>query len=115
MEKKLFIIDSYPTDKTINQIGDQLSSLNPDQFDVSIFLLDYGVFWLLDESWDLLFRKNVFYYANAHDAEKYSIPFRDEVVFSGMPALRQLLNTSENVTRLEEERIFPEPLLTDKS
>ena len=115
MEKKLFIIDSYPTEKTINQIEYRLSSLNPDQFDVSVFLLDYGVFWLLDESWNLLFHKNIFYYANAHDAEKYSIPFRDEVVFSGMPALSQLLNTSENVTRLEEDRIFPEPLLTDKS
>lgn len=115
MEKKLFIIDSYPTEKTINQISRRLDTLDAERFDVSVFLLDYGVFWLLDESWDLLFRNNIFYYAHAHDAEKYSIPFREEVVFSGMPALRQLLNTSENISRLEEDRIFPEPLLTDKS
>lgn len=114
MEKKLFIIDSYPTDKIKHQFEDRLNSLNPDQFDVTIFLLDYGVFWLLNESWDFLFRKNIFYYANAHDAEKYSIPFRDEVVFSGMPALNQLLDTIENVSKLEEERIFPKPQLTVK-
>lgn len=115
MEKKLFIIDSYPTDTARYRLEQQLNTLNTDQSDITIFLLDYGVFWLLDEFWDLLFRKNINYYANAHDAEKYSIPFRDEVVFSGMPALRQLLNTTENISRLEEERIFPEPLLTGKS
>jgi len=101
MNEALYIIDSYPSEANLNKIKNFLPFNNGST--VNIFFVDYGVFWLLDPFWATVYSAHFVYYVHAHDADKYSIPFKDEVVFSGMPALEQLLLTTENVHRLNED------------
>ena len=112
MEKHLLIIESYPTILHLKKITAHLKKMRENNTEASLFFVDYGVFWLLDEYWEAIYSPSFLYYAHVHDAEKYSIPFKEEVVFSGMPALRQLVNTAEHVEHFEEDTIFPEPMLT---
>lgn len=97
----LFIIDSYPTEDNIKKI----KSFLPYEQDylANIFFVDYGVFWLIDPFWSELYTPKFIFYAHAHDADKFSIPFKDEVVFSGMPTLEQLIRNSENIFRFTED------------
>ena len=97
----LYIIDSYPTEENIRKIKSFLPYENGHI--ANIFFVDYGVFWLIDPFWVEVYTPKFIYYAHAHDAEKFSIPFKDEVVFSGMPTLEQLMNTSEKIFRLHED------------
>ena len=112
MEKHLLIIDSYPTPSLLKKITDYLKKMRSSENETSIFFMDYGVFWLLDEFWEAIYHPDVLYYAHVHDTEKYSISFKEEVVFSGMPAFQQLVNTAEHVEHFEEDTVFPEPMLT---
>ena len=112
MEKHLLIIDSYPTALHVEKLTVYLKKMEAAKTEVSVFFVDYGVFWLLDEYWQAVYFPSFLYYAHVHDAEKYSIPFKEEVVFSGMPALQQLLSTAEHVEHFVEDTVFPEPLLT---
>ena len=113
MEKRLLIIDTYPTLKNLLRINNHLTDLDLEEnVETSVFLIDYGVFYLIDEFWEQLVKLNYLFYAHANDADKYSIPFKEEVVFSGMPALQQLMDTTEKVYRFSEDHTFPEPLLT---
>jgi len=115
MKKRLLIIDTYPTVTNLLRINNHLTDLDlEDNVETSIFLIDYGVFYLIDEFWEQLHKLNNLFYAHAHDADKYSIPFKEDVVFSGMPALQQLMDTTEKVYRFNEDIIFPEPLLTER-
>ena len=114
MIKRLLIIDTYPNKRNLANINDYLQnsqSMNEQQI---VFLMDYGVFYLLDEFWTGIFKKDILFYTNAYDAEKYSLPFIEDVIFSGMPALHQLIQTTKHVDHFKEEAIFPFPLLTDK-
>ncbi len=97
----LYIIDSYPTEENIRKIKSFLPCQNGTL--ANIFFIDYGVFWLIDPFWPQVFTPKFIYYAHAHDAEKYSIPFKDEVVFSGMPTLEQLISSSKNIFRFNED------------
>ncbi len=112
MEKHLIIIDSYPTALQLKKITAILEKMRTKRTETSVFFVDYGVFWLLDEYWETIYSPHFLYYAHVHDAEKYSIPFKEEVVFSGMPALQQLLSTAEHVEHFKEDKVFPEPMLT---
>ena len=112
MEKHLLIIDSYPTQLQLKKLTAYLIEMSQPNTEASVFFVDYGVFWLLDEYWEAIYRPSFLYYAHVHDAEKYSIPFKEEVVFSGMPALQQLVNAAEHVEHFEEDTVFPEPMLT---
>ena len=97
----LYIIDSYPTEENIKKIKTFLPYGNGQL--ANIFFVDYGVFWLIEPFWAEVYAPKFIYYAHAHDAEKYSIPFKDEVVFSGMPTLEQLIRNSEYIFRLNED------------
>lgn len=115
MPNRLLIIDTYPNQKNLSRINAYLQ--NPKIFteEYIVFFMDYGVFYLLDEFWNKIMKQNITFYAHAYDADKFSIPFMEDVIFSGMPALQQLIQTTKHVDRFKEETIFPYPLLTDKS
>ncbi len=112
MEKHLLIIDSYPTPSLLKKTIVHLEKIRLEEKETSVFFMDYGVFWLLNEVWEAIYHPTLLYYAHVHDTEKYSIPFKEEVVFSGMPAFQQLVNTADQVEHFEEDTVFPEPMLT---
>ena len=106
--QNLLIIDTYPTENDLKKMERLLDESKFRANSAAIFLIDYGVFWLLDEFWDHLVKEDILFYAHAHDADKYTIPFKEEVIFSGMPALKQLMSTVPNVYHFEDDTFFSE-------
>lgn len=114
MQKYLIVVDTYPSSSNVARLNKLIADGKALGQQVHIFFMDYGVFYLVAQDMERLAAENCLMYAHAHDAAKYNINYRDDVVFSGMPAFQQMLDTIPRVIYFKDEEIFPSPMLTQK-
>lgn len=97
--KILYVIEKAP--ELINHIDITaiIQNNGHEKDPVIIYIQNEGIRWLLNENWHLIFNpnENIIFYANAKDANDYSVPFQDGVIFSNPKILSQLISWADQV------------------
>jgi len=102
MQKTLVIIDQLPSQKNMDKLRLRLNEWAKQKMKLNIFLLKEGVLWLNSSFWESSSAYEWVLYADALDAEKSGVHFKQEVIFSGEKSLKELRENVDRVLELEE-------------
>jgi hypothetical protein len=97
--KILYVIEKSPDSNSKLNIIDKIKEHDVSNNAITIYIQNDGIQWLYEKYWHELFRPNehLVYYANATDARKYEVPFREGVIFSNPKIFHELLIWADQI------------------
>jgi hypothetical protein len=96
------IIKDHPVHLDKTRIYNTISKYQIEGYEVFIYLLDEGILFLQSEYWPLLQSIDCIIYACGHGSQQYNVPFREEVIFTGIDSLAQLIKSSNHVIPIQK-------------
>ena len=96
------IITDHPASLDTNFIFNTISKYQLEGCEIFIYLIDEGIMFLQSEYWPLIQSSNSIIYACGHGSQKYNIPFRDEVIFTGIESLAQLFKSCNKIIPIQK-------------
>jgi hypothetical protein len=95
------IITDHPINLDKAYIFNTISKYKIEEYEVYIYLLDEGILFLQSEYWPLLQSIDCIIYACGHGSQKYNVPFREEVIFTGTDSLAQLFKSCNSIIPIQ--------------
>lgn len=97
------VITDHPEFVNLPELHNAISSHLAENEKIFVYLIDEGVYFLMPEYWDKFYMHETVVYACGQGSRKYQAPFRDEVIFSGLVTLAQLIKSCSNFVAFQRD------------